>query len=81
MAGQVFTIMEAAQYLFGDQSRPAYYRARRIIEGLDYVKRGRTIYIAKSALDEAFRITGVPSAGGDLRVAPRPISNAESNGR
>lgn len=81
MAGQVFTIMEAAQYLFGDQSRPAYYRARRIIEGLDYVKRGRTIYIAKSALDEAFRITGVPSAGSDLRAAPGPISNAEGNGR
>ena len=81
MAGQVFTILQAAQYLFGDQSRPAYYRTRRAIEGLEYVKRGRTIYIAKSTLDQAFGITGVPGAGGDLRVVSGAVSDAESDGR
>lgn len=81
MAGQVFTILEAAQYLFGDQSRPAYYRTRRVIQGLEHVKHGRTIYIAKSTLDKAFGITGVSGAGGDLRVVPGAVSDAESHGR
>ena len=48
MAGQVFTIREAAMYLFGDDSQSAYYKARRAINELDYVKRGRSVYIAKS---------------------------------
>mgnify|MGYP003126798779 CR=1 FL=1 len=78
MAGQVFTIREAAMYLFGDDSQSAYYKARRAINELDYVKRGRSVYIAKSKLDEAFGITGVPSAGSDLRPNEGPIPDPYS---
>ncbi len=64
---KLLTIKEVAEYLFDNQNRDAYYRARNLIKKhkLQEITVGRRIYVQRSAIDAAVGLDSVPDAGPD----------------
>ena len=64
---KLLTIKEVAAYLFDNQNRDAYYRARNLIKKhkLQEITVGRRIYVQRSAIDAAVGLDSVPDQGPD----------------
>tara|TARA_R110002096_G_C14420018_1_gene709054 strand:+ start:45 stop:242 length:198 start_codon:yes stop_codon:yes gene_type:complete len=58
LAGELLTIRQAAQMLFGDTSEASYRKAKRLIKSnnIETIQSGRTAYISKPVLESAFKI-------------------------
>jgi len=81
MDGNLFTLHEAAAYLFGEDTDASYKRTWRLIKSNDVptVKTGKKIYVARAVLDDVCGISGVPGAGQGLRDSAWPIRDQKSD--
>ena len=80
MDGNLLTLHEAAAYLFGEDTDASYKRTWRLIKsnGVPTIKTGKKIYVARAVLDDACGISGVPSAGQNLRDSAGPVCDQGS---
>ena len=64
---KLLTIKEVAAYLFDNQNRDPYYRARNLIKKhkLQEITVGRRIYVQRSAIDAAVGLDSVHDQGPD----------------
>lgn len=57
LAGKLLTMKEASMLLFGDDAPAIYKRTMRLVRSnCETVNMGRSVFVSKSVLEEAFQI-------------------------
>lgn len=81
MDGNLLTLHQAAEYLFGADTDATYKRTWRLIKSnaVPTIKTGKKTYVARAVLDDVCGISGLPSQGQAVRDSLGSVRDTASD--